>query len=219
MRTREGMTKLLHIHFPDNFPLHGIERDAFKTKLRNAMHDLFDGHRVRQLADQVDARRACDPSGVLPLRRIGDGHTFEQCMTLDHCRFEDMSTVLRRAVLNAVGARPGLDLMEPRIAPLSSGEGKDATNRLFPLSPASKVRHLWTTVQKRLGLAMVLAATIGGVAAWWMARPVAPSMVAMVVSTTPAQTLRDLAGSVRDDGRPNRISVQVAPQATVPAVH
>lgn len=57
---------LLHIHFPDNFPLHGIERDAFKTKLRNAMHDLFDGHRVRQLADQVDARRACDPSGVLP---------------------------------------------------------------------------------------------------------------------------------------------------------
>lgn len=210
---------LLHIHFPDNFPLHGIERDAFKTKLRNAMHDLFDGHRVRQLADQVDARRACDPSGVLPLRRIGDGHTFEQCMTLDHCRFEDMSTVLRRAVLNAVGAHPGLDLMEPRIAPLSSGEEEDATNRLSPFSRTSKVRHLWRIVQKGLGLAMVLVATLGGVAASWMARPVAPSMVATAVSTTPAQALRALAGSVRGDGRPYRISVQIEPQANVPAVH
>ncbi|WP_353558461.1 hypothetical protein [Paraburkholderia terrae] len=76
------MTMQLHIHFPDNFPLHGIERDAVETKLRNALHDLFDGHRVRQLADQVDARRAFYPSGVLPLRHIGDEHTFEQCMTL-----------------------------------------------------------------------------------------------------------------------------------------
>ena len=217
MKTGEDMTMQLHIHFPDNFPLDGIERDAFETKLRNALHDLFDGHRVRQLADQVDPRRAFDPSEVLPLRHIGDEHTFEQCMTLDHCRFEDMSIVLRRMVLNAVGAP--LDLMEPRIAQLPNGEEEDATNRLPPFSPTNKVRRVWTTVQKRLGLAMVLVATAGGAAAWWMARPVATSMVAMVVSTTPARTLRDLAGSVRDDGRPYRISVRVEPQATVPAVH
>ncbi|WP_039902910.1 hypothetical protein [Paraburkholderia hospita] len=130
-----------------------------------------------------------------------------------------MSTVLRQIVLNAVGARLGLDLMEPRIAPLSSDEEEDATNRLSPFSPASNVRHLWTTVQKGLGLAIVLVATLGGVAAWWMARPVAPSMVATAVSTTPAQVLRDLAGSVRGDGRPYRISVQIEPQANVPAVH
>ena len=209
----------LHIHFPDNFRLHGIERDAFGTKLRNALHDLFDGHRVRPLADQVDVRRAFDPSGVLPLRRIGDGHTFQQCTTLDHRRFKDMSTVLRRMILNAVGARLGLDLMETRTVSLSSGEEKDATNRLTPFSPTGKVRRLWTTVQKRPGLAMVLVATIGGVAAWWMARPIAPSMVATVVSTTPAQALRALAGSVREDGRPYRISVQIEPQAKVPAVH
>lgn len=49
----------------------------------------------------------------------------------------------------------------------------------------------------------------GDAAAWWMARPIAPSMVAMVMSTTPARKLRDLAGSIRDDGRPYRISVQV----------
>ncbi|EUC20912.1 hypothetical protein [Paraburkholderia hospita] len=134
------MTMQLHIHLPDNFPLHGIERDAFETKLRNALHDLFDGHRVRQLVDQVDARRAFDSSGVLSLRHIGDEHTFEQCMTLDHCRFEDMSTVPRRMVLNAVGARLGLDLMEPRIAPLPNGEKEDATNRLPPFSPTSKVQ-------------------------------------------------------------------------------
>ncbi|AXF05698.1 hypothetical protein CUJ88_45415 (plasmid) [Paraburkholderia hospita] len=218
MKTGEDMTMQLHIHLPDNFPLHGIERDAFETKLRNALHDLFDGHRVRQLVDQGDARRAFDSSGVLSLRHIGDEHTFEQCMTLDHCRFEDMSTVLRRMVLNAVGARLGLDLMEPRIAPLPNGEKEDATNRLPPFSPTNKVRRAWTTVQKRLGLAMVLVATAGGAAAWWMARPVAPSMVAMV-STPPARTLGDLTGSVRDDGRPYRISVQVEPQATVPAVH
>lgn len=209
----------LYIHFPDNFPLHGIERDAFESKLRNALHDLFDGHRVRQLADQVDARRAFDPSGVLPLRRIGDEHTFEQCMTPDHCRFEDMSTMLRRMVLNAAGVRLGLDLMEPRIAPLSSGKKEDATNRLSPDSPGSTIRRVYTTVRNKPGLAMVLVAIIGGVAAWWMGRPVAPSMVAMVVSTTPAQTLRDLAGSVRNDGRPYRISVQVEPQATVPVVN
>lgn len=218
MRTRKGMTMQLHIHFPDNFPLHGIERDALGTKLRNALHDLFDGHRVRPLADQVNVRRAFDPSGVLPLRRIGDEHTFQPCTTLDHCRFEDMSTVLHRMILNAVGARLGLDRMETRITPLSSAEGEDATNRLSTFSPANKARHLWTTVQKRPGLAMVLVATIGRVAAWWMARPIAPSMVVMVVSTTHAQALRALAGSVRD-GRPYRISVQIEPQAMVPAVH
>jgi len=127
--------------------------------------------------------------------------------------------VLRRMVLSAVGARLGLDLTEPRIAPPSDGEEKNATNRLPPFSLTIKIRRGPATIQKRLGLAMVLVAAVGEVAAWWMARLVAPSRVAMVVSATPAQTLRDLAGSVRDDGRPYRISVQVEPQGTVPAMH
>ncbi|MBN3856775.1 hypothetical protein G3N59_25680 [Paraburkholderia sp. Ac-20340] len=72
---------------------------------------MFNGSRVRQLADQVDARRAFTPSDALPLRRIGDEHAFEECLSLDRCRFEDMSSPLHRQVLNAVGERLGLPMV------------------------------------------------------------------------------------------------------------
>ncbi|WP_143811144.1 hypothetical protein [Paraburkholderia piptadeniae] len=209
----------MHIHFPENFPLHGIERDAFETTLRNALYDLFDGSRVRQFADQVDARRSFDSAGVLPLCRIGDEHTFEKCMALDRCTFGDMSAALRRFILQVVGACLGLDLIEPRFAADPVSEEGDATNRLSRSSLSNKVQHPQAAAPTKPGFAVMLAATAGGAAGWWIARPVAAPMVATVVSTSPAQTLRKLACSAPDDRRPYRISVRVAPQVTVPAAH
>lgn len=130
----------LLIGFPDTFPLHGIERDAFEAKLRDALHYVFDGRRVRQLAEQVDARRPFEPSDVLPLRRIGNEHAFEQCMTLDRCRFDDMSMALRRVVMHAIGARLGLELAEPRVTAGIASPDSDATNRLPPGAPPSPRR-------------------------------------------------------------------------------
>lgn len=210
----------LQIQFPDTFPLHGIERDAFEAKLRDALHYVFDGRRVRQLAEQVDVRRPFEPSDVLPLRRIGDEHTFEQCMTLDRCRFDDMSMPLRRVVMHAIGARLGLELAEPDIAAGIVSPGADATNRPPPKRPSSPGRG--RTVLAALAIAAgaavgVLATTT---ATWKIARSAATApMVATGVSTSPAQTLRDLASSVPDDGRPYRVSVHVEPQGTDAGSH
>ncbi|MEM5373242.1 hypothetical protein V4C53_45865, partial [Paraburkholderia azotifigens] len=141
----------LQIRFPDTFPLHGVERDAFEAKLRYALHYVFDGRRVRRLAEQVDARRPFEPSDVLPLRRIGDEHTFEQCMTLDRCRFDDMSMVLRRVVMHAIAARLGLELSELGIATGTVGQDESATNRPPSKAPPSLRRA--RTVRGALAIA------------------------------------------------------------------
>jgi hypothetical protein len=52
-----------------------------------------------------------------------------------------------------------------------------------------------------------------GDAAWKITRPAVP-LIATVVSTSPAQTLRELASSVPDDHRLYRVSVQIEPQDT-----
>ncbi|TCG09605.1 hypothetical protein BZM27_04635 [Paraburkholderia steynii] len=217
---REDTTMQLQIGFPDTVPLHGIERDAFEAKLRDALHYVFDGRRVRQLAEQVDVRRPFEPSDVLPLRRIGDEHTFEQCMTLDRCRFDDMSMALRRVVMHAIGARLGLELAESGIATGIVSQDEGATNRLAPKFPLP-LRHGWTgfaALAIAAGTAVSVLAT--ATTMWKIARPAATaSMVATVVSTSPAQTLRDLAGSVPDDRRPYRVSVQVEPQGTDTGQH
>jgi hypothetical protein len=165
------MTMQLQIRFPDTFPLHGVERDAFEAKLRDALHYVFDGRRVRRLAEQVDARRPFEPSDVLLLRRIGDEHTFEQCMTLDRCRFDDMSMALRRVVMHAIAARLGLELSEPGIATGIVGQDVDATNRPSPKTPPLPCRA--RTVRAVLAIA---AGTATGVLAtatamWKIASP------------------------------------------------
>jgi hypothetical protein len=211
----EDMTMQLQIRFPDTFPLHGVERDAFETKLRDALHCIFDGRRVRQLAEQVDVRRPFEPSDVLPLRRIGDEHTFEQCMTLDRCRFDDMSVGLRRVVMNAVGARLGLELTEPGIAAGLARQDTDATNRLPPSRPPSRCRTRTGLLTFAIAAGTAVAVLGAATTAWKISHPAATArMVAAVISTSPAQTLRDMASNVPDDGRPYRISVQVEPQGT-----
>ncbi|WP_454862629.1 hypothetical protein [Paraburkholderia fungorum] len=207
--------KDLQILFPDNFPLHGIERDAFETKLRDALHYVFDGRRVRQLAEQVDARRPFEPSDVLPLRRIGDEHAFEQCLTLDRCRFDDMSATLRRMILRSVSGRLGVEVAEPGLARAISGGDADATNRQpTPLPARRHIRGM------SMGLTVGLCASVVGAAVvWHMTRPVPAASVplsATVLSTTPAQALRDLASSVPTDQRPYRITVQVVSQPAGP---
>ncbi len=210
----------LHIRYPDTFPLHGVERDAFEAKLRDALHYVFDGRRVPQLAEQVDARRPFEPSDVLPLRRIGDEHTFEQCMTLDRCRFDDLSMALRRVVMHAIGARLGLELAECGIAAGIVSQDENATNRLAPKFPVP-LRRGWTRFAA-LAIAAGTAVSVLATATLMckIARPAATaSMVATVVSILPAQTLRDLAGSGPDDRRPYRVSMQVEPQGTDTGSH
>ena len=216
----------LQIRFPDTFPLHGVERDAFEAKLRDALHYDFDGRRVRRLAEQVDARRPFEPSDVLPLRRIGDEHTFEQCMTLERCRFDDMSMALRRVVMHAIAARLGLELSEPGIATGIVGHEEDATNRPSSRTPPLPCRA--RTVRAVLAITAGTAGTAGtaagvlvtATAMWKIASPAdTASMVVTVVSTSPAQTLRDLATSVPDDRRPYRVSVQVEPRGTDTGSH
>jgi hypothetical protein len=208
----------MQVHFPDDFPLRGIERDTFEAKLRDALHYVFKGSRVQQLADQIDARRAFTPSGALPLRRIGDEHAFEECLSLDHCRFEDMSAALRRKVLNAVGERLGLTLTVPGLTLDPDGEEADAgaPQPATAAAPAPKPtvvrgREIFATV-----FVLILGAgtALAGAAAWKIAHPAPVPVVATVVSTSsPAQTLRELASSVPDDRQPYRVSVQVEPQA------
>ena len=192
----------LQIQFPDTFPLHGIERDAFETKLRDALHCVFDGRRVRQLAEQVDVRRPFEPSDVLPLRR-----------------FDDISVGLRRVLMNAVGARLGLELTEPGIAASLAAGDANATNRLPPQHPPSS-RRAWAG-PVALAIAAGTAVGVLGAAttAWKISHPAATArMVAAFVSTSPAR-LRDMASSVPDDGRAYRISAQVEPQGTDAGSH
>ena len=102
----------LKITYPDDFPLHGLDRDVFETKLRDALRFCFYGNTIRQLAERVDARRPRVVPDALPLRQIADEHAFEDCMTLDGCRIDDMSAPLRRNLLRSVGARIGLTISE-----------------------------------------------------------------------------------------------------------
>ncbi len=102
----------LKITYPDDFPLHGLDRDMFETRLRNALRFCFYGNTVRQLAERVDARRARLVPEALPLRQIADEHAFEDCMALDGCRIDDVSAPLRRNLLRNVGARTGLTISE-----------------------------------------------------------------------------------------------------------
>lgn len=216
----------LKITFPEDFPLHGLERDMFETKLRAALRFCFHGNTVRQLAERVDARRArslpAAAPDTLPLRRIADEHAFEDCLTLDGCRIEDMSTPLRRNLLRSVGARIGLTLLEwgdsalplpDELVSHAAGHAmeSDATNSQSAASTPIHDRHALRTSRVLLAAGLCAAVAVGG-AAWKSTRPVAP-LSATVVSTSPAQTLRDLASSVPDDRQPYRVSVQIEPQS------
>ncbi|MFM0372729.1 hypothetical protein [Paraburkholderia aspalathi] len=211
----------LKITYPDDFPLHGLDRDMFETKLRDALRFCFHGTTVRQLAERVDARRALVVPDVLPLRQIADEHTFEDCMALDGCRIDDMSAPLRRNLLRHVGARIGLTLSEwgdsalplldePVNHSASLATETSATNR----QPAGvlEIQNRQAPRISRVLLATGLCAAVAiSCVAWKLTRPAAP-LSATVVSTSPAQTLRELASSVPDDRRPYRVSVQIEPQ-------
>ncbi|MFL9996500.1 hypothetical protein PQR34_35970 [Paraburkholderia sediminicola] len=212
----------LKITYPDDFPLHGLDRDMFETKLRDALRFCFYGNTIRQLAERVDARRARVVPETLPLRQIADEHAFEDCMTLDGCRIDDMSAPLRRNLLRNVGARIGLtisewgdsalpSLDEPASHAVDHAMETRATNRQLT-EPAPIHERLAPRTSRVLLAAGLCAVAIGG-AAWKWNRPAAP-LSATVVSTSPAQTLRELASSVPDDRRPYRVSVQIEPQDT-----
>ncbi|MFM0514662.1 hypothetical protein [Paraburkholderia sp. RL17-373-BIF-A] len=85
-----------------------------------------------------------------------------------------------------------------------------ATNRQPIETPAihghqtPRILHIWLVT-------WLCAAVVIGGAARKLTRPAAP-LSATVVSTSPAQTLRELASSVPDDRRPYRVSVQIEPQ-------
>ncbi|SOF01974.1 hypothetical protein SAMN05446635_10110 [Burkholderia sp. OK233] len=210
----------LKITYPDDFPLHGLDRDMFETKLRDALRFCFHGTTVRQLAERVDVRRALVVPDVLPLRQIADEHTFEDCMALDGCRIDDMSASLRRNLLRHVGARIGLTLSEwgdsalplldePVNHSASLATEASATNR----QPAGvlEIQNRQAPRISRVLLASGLCAVAIGGVAWKWTRPAAP-LSATVISTSPAQTLRELASSVPDDRGPYRVSVQIEPQ-------
>lgn len=211
----------LKITYPDDFPLQGLDRDMFETKLRDALRFCFYGNTIRQLAERVDARRARVVPDALPLRQIADEHAFEDCMTLDGCRIEDMSAPLRRNLLRNVGARIGLTISEwgdnalPSLdEPVNHAAARavdvHATNRQSVETPTihdhqtPRISRIW------LVTGLCAAAATGG-AGWKLTRPAVP-LSATVVSTSPAQTLRELASSAPDDRRPYRVSVQIEPQ-------
>jgi hypothetical protein len=215
----------LKITYPDDFPLHGLDRDMFETKLRNALCFCFYGNTVRQLAERVDARRAREVPDALSLRQIADEHAFEDCMALDGCRIDDMSAPLRRNLLRNVGARIGLTISEWGDSALPSldelvnhmaAHAMDvhATNRQPIETPAIHDHQTPRILRRRLVTGLCAAVVIGG-AAWKLTRPAAP-LSATVVSTSRAQTLRELASSVPDDRRPYRVSVQIEPQDSGP---
>ena len=143
-------------------------------------------------------------------------------MTLDGCRIDDMSAPLRRNLLRNVGARTGLtisewgdsalpSLDEPVNHAADNAMKPHATNRRAINIPPIHDRQPPRT--SRVLLATGLCAVAIGAAAWKLTRPAAP-LSATVVSTSPAQTLRELASSVPDDRRPYRVSVQIEPQNT-----
>jgi len=208
----------LNITYPDDFPLHGLDRDMLETRLRNALRFCFYGNTVRQLAERVDARRARVVPDALPLRQIADEHAFEDCMALDGCRIDDMSAPLRRNLLRNIGARIGLTISEwgdsalPLLdEPVNHAMETTATSRQPVEVPPIHDRQAPRT--SRVLLAAGLCAVAIGGAAWKLTRPAVP-LSATVVSTSPAQTLRELASSVPDDRRPYRVSVQIEPQDT-----
>ena len=209
----------LQIHLPEHVPLHGIGRDAFEAKPRDALHDQSNGHRVRQSADPFDARRVFNRSVLRPLRRTGDGHAFDQCFAPDACELDDMSGALRRIVLSAVGARPGLDLVEPGLARDAGGKEGDATNGLPPVAPPDAARHPERALRVGPGFAGVPGAAADGRATWWIAQPASVPRAGTVAFTSPAPGLRELAGSVPAARRPYRIPLQVGPQATAWETH
>ncbi|WP_325621297.1 hypothetical protein [Paraburkholderia sp.] len=183
----------LQIQFPDTFALHGVERDAFEAKLRDAPHDVCDGSRVRQLAEQVDARRPFEPSDVRALRRM---------------------------VMHAIGARLGLDLAEPGIAADTVGQNKDATNRLEPNIPLTPRRRRGSFLAPAIAAGMAVGVLATATTLRKIAHPAATApMVATVVSMSPAQTLRDLASGVPDGGRLYRVPVRVELQGTDAGSH
>jgi hypothetical protein len=212
----------LKITYPDDFPLHGLDRDMFETKLRDALRFCFYGNTIRQLAERVDARRVRVVPDALPLRQIADEHAFEDCMTLDGCRIDDMSALLRRNLLRNVGARIGLTISEwgdsalPLLDEPVTHVAGNATETLATngqsAEPTSIHERQAPRTSRVLLAAGFCAVAIGG-AAWKLTRPAAP-LSATVVSTSPAQTLRELASSVPDDRRPYRVSVQIEPQDT-----
>ncbi|CAE6839213.1 hypothetical protein R70006_07353 [Paraburkholderia domus] len=211
----------LKVTYPDDFPLHGLDRDMFETKLRSALRFCFYGNTVRQLAERVDARRAHMVPDALPLRQIADEHAFEDCMALDGCRIDDMSAPTLRNLLRSVGARIGLTISEWSDNALPSLDEQvnhaaahamevHATNRQPIKTPPIHDRQAPLT--SRIWLVTGLCATVAiGGAGWKLTRPAAP-LSATVVSMSPAQTLRELASSVPDDHRLYRVSVQIEPQ-------
>jgi hypothetical protein len=214
----------LKITYPDDFPLHGLDRDMFETRLRNALRFCFCGNTVRQLAERVDARRARLVPDALPLRQIADEHAFEDCMALDGCRIDDMSAPLRRNLLRNVGACTGLTISEwgdsalPLLdEPASQAASHEmetiATNRQSTETPSIRDHRAPRTSRIWLASGLLCAAAAIGGAGWTLTRPVAP-LNATVVSTSPAQTLRELASSMPNDRRLYRVSVQIEPQDT-----
>lgn len=208
----------LKITYPDDFPLHGLDRDMFETQLRNALRFCFYGNTVRQLAGRVDARRARVIPDALPLRQIADEHAFEDCMALDGCRVDDMSVPLRRNLLRHVGARIGLTISEwgdSALPPIDESESSIepvATNSQVDTSTQIRARAVPRTSRVLLAACLCGAVAISG-AAWKLNQSPAP-LNATVISTSPAQTLRELASSVPDDHRPYRVSVQIERQDT-----
>lgn len=214
----------LKITYPDDFPLHGLDRDMFETRLRKALRFCFYGNTVRQLAEQVDARHARVVPDALPLRRIADQHAFEDYMARAGSRIDDMSAPLRRNLLRNVGVRTGQTISAWGYNRLLVLDGSDshvashaievyATNRQSrttlsgPNRQAPRASNIW------LAAGLLCADTTTGGAGWTLTRPVAP-LNATVVSASPAQTLRKLASSVPEDRRLYRVSVQIEPQDT-----
>ncbi|MEM5373498.1 hypothetical protein V4C53_47445, partial [Paraburkholderia azotifigens] len=106
------------------------------------------------------------------------------------------------------------------IATGTVGQDESATNRPPSKAPPSLRRA--RTVRGALAIAAVTAAGVLATATvmWKLASPaVTASMMVTVVSTSPAQTLRDLAGSVPDDRRSYRVTVQIEPQGTDTGSH
>ncbi|MEM5373476.1 hypothetical protein V4C53_47305, partial [Paraburkholderia azotifigens] len=106
------------------------------------------------------------------------------------------------------------------IATGTVGQDESATNRPPSKAPPSLRRA--RTVRGALAIAAGTAVSVLATATsmWKIARPAATaSMVATVVSMSPAQTLRELAGSAPDDRRPYRVSMQVEPQGTDTGSH
>lgn len=209
----------LKINYPKDFPLHGLDRDVFGTKLRDALRLCFYGKTIRQLADRVGARRARAVPDALPLRQIASEQALEDCIILDGCRIDDMSSRVRPNLLRDAGMRIGstipgwadssLPLLdEPTDHAAGNTTVSDATNRQSAGPPPSHEHLAQRTL--RVLLAAGLCAVATGSIAWKLTRPAAP-LSATVVSTSPTRTLRNLGSNVPDDRGPYRVSMQIEP--------